>query len=127
MELEKTPIFNEAYDIIKGWIKEGEIIDTENILDLTLKVITLVQKISQDKGDYKKNIVISLIKKLVREIKYETEEIRNSVLVFIDKTLPHFIDISISLAKGDIDIGKKLKTIGKECFRLFGKLKPKLC
>ena len=127
MEIEKTPIFNKAYDIVHSWITEKDTIDTENILDLTVKVITLVQKISNDKGDYKKNLVICLIKKLVREIEYETEEIRKKVLEFIDKTLPHFIDISISLAKGDINIGKKLKTIEKECFSLFGKLKPKLC
>ena len=127
MELEKTPIFNETYNIIRNWIKEGDTIDTENILDLTLKIITLVQKISKDNGEYKKNLVISLIKKLVREITYETEEIRQTIIEFIDKTLPHFIDISISLAKGDIDIGKKLQKIGYECFNLFGKFKPKLC
>ena len=107
--IERTPVFNSIYDKIRAWVQEGNVIDKDNILDFTLNIIAFVEKIVSNKGNYKKNLVIQLITKLVDELNYPDLETKNNVKDFIDKYLPHFIDISISLARGEIDLGKKLR------------------
>lgn len=112
-----SQLFNSCYNTIKGWIKKDETLDTKNILDFTVKVIKLIQKLEKqkNKGAYKKQLVIDLVTRLVTEINYPTETTRQLVLQFIDITLPGFIDITISVATGELNIGKKCKKIKKWC------------
>ncbi len=110
-----SQLFHTCYDTIKGWIEGDMILDTTNILAFTVRVITLVQNISKDKGPYKKTLVMDLIKRLVAEIEYPPTVPRHTVLAFIDATLPDFIDVTISVATGDLDIGKKVRRV-KRCF-----------
>ncbi len=110
-----SQLFNSCYDTIRNWITKDEELDTQNILAFTVRVMTLVQNMSTDKGPYKKMLAIDLIKRLVVEINYSDELIRKATLEFIETNLPSFIDVSVGLARGDIDIGKNIKTV-KKCF-----------
>ena len=64
-------------------------------------------------------MVIDLIKRLVTEIDYPDMVPRHTVLAFIDSTLPDFIDVTISIAIGELDIGKKIKRVKKCCLGFF--------
>ncbi len=110
-----SQLFNSCYDIIKGWITQDQVITTENILEFTVRVIKLVQKMSKDKGAYKKTLVLDLIKRLVAEVNYPNPELKKLVLEFIDTTLPGFIDVTISVAIGQINLGKRCSKLRKLC------------
>ena len=89
-------------------------INVDTVLSLTIDTIKIVQKLCRDyNGKYKKLVVIAIIRKLIEEHDYPSNDIRTKILEYVDLSLPNFIDISISLAKGSIDIGKKLSTFDK--------------
>ena len=110
-----SQLFNSCYDTIKEWVTEDDQFNSNNILAFTIRVMTLVQTMSTDKGLYKKRLTIDLIKRLVTEINYPSELVRKTTLDFIDSSLESFIDVSVGLAIGEIDIGKEIKKI-KSCF-----------
>ena len=114
-----SQLFNTCYTTVKKWLDKGEILDSTNMIPFTVRIISLVQDISKQKGAYKKTLVIDLIKKLVAEIDYPEGISKHNVLAFVDATLPEFIDVTISVALGEIDLGKKIKRVKKFCSQFF--------
>lgn len=113
--LHDTALFNSCYDTIKGWLKKDEVLDSQNILAFTVKIIKLVESATREKGAYKKQLVIDLTKCLVKEMSYPDPQTKQTVLALIDSTLPGFIDITISVATGEVNLGKKCKKFKKWC------------
>ena len=110
-------VFNTCYPIIKDLIENKSDIPLEKLMDLTIKTIKIVQQYSNSSGYEKKKIVIGIIKYIVIE-HYKNSlnmDIINEKLHLIDLTLPYFIDISISIAKGNTDIGKHIMQIKNCC------------
>ena len=105
-------LFNNIYDKIKEYINMQSLTNTD-ILNLNIKIIKIVQKecAGRESGQCKKQLVVDILTKIVKEFEYENESDRELVLTFIDNFLPSIIDISIELSKGTISLGKKCKKI----------------
>lgn len=105
------------YNQFKDWTK-GKKINAGSIIVLTTRLMTLVQqKIKEHKqGKYKKNIVITVLKLLVRDSNELTEDEKEEVNFLIDCTIPTMIDMMILIAKNEIDLDKTKKNINN-CFK----------
>jgi hypothetical protein len=103
-------LFNKVYEKVKKYMDISSLTSTE-ILNLNIKIIKIVQKECRDSGPCKKQLVIDILTKIVKEFEYENEEDRETALSFIDNFLPSIIDISIELSKGTISLGKKCKKL----------------
>ena len=104
----ETDFFNECYDKVKLMVTDYDYLNPGNCLKLSVSVMKLLQTIKKNKGDYKKKIVLALIKKLVQEYDYKKQDDRKMVLDFVDYVLPDSIDLAVSLSRGDVDIGKTI-------------------
>ena len=80
-------------------------ITTANIIEVTTKLMQLVESYPLLKGSQKKNIVIFVLKKFVTS-KVDVES-QQQVLSFIDLFLPSVIDTLISLDNSEIEIKMK--------------------
>ena len=84
------------------------------VSNLILRLIPLVQSVTvvnpvtggNSRSHYKKLLAIALLRKLVQEYNYDSEDTRRTVLYFVDTTASTLIDSAIGLAKQSIDIGK---------------------
>ena len=102
----QIPEFNRCYENIKNFLND-QVITEENLLDLTVNVISIVQKYCNNDGHYKKKLVINLVIKMVLDKNYPNENLKNVVLILINGSLPPFIDVTVALARGELNIGKK--------------------
>ena len=104
----ETLVINRVYDSIKILIQDKNEITVDSILSLTLDTIKITQKICKDyEGKYKKKVVIAIIRKIISQHKNSDDSNKKKLLEYVDISLPHMIDISISIAKGTIDLGKE--------------------
>lgn len=101
------------YKQFKGWAT-GDRIDANSIILLVTQLIPAVEKLVRDnhKGEYKKQIVLRTLKLIVMDLNV-SEDQRNTLNVIIESTVPITIDTLISVARGQIDIGKLKKSF---CF-----------
>jgi hypothetical protein len=108
---ETTPIIVKEFDekIIESLYNNlnamSTSITTANIIELTTKLMQLVESYPLLKGSQKKNIVIFVLKKFVTS-KVDVES-QQQVLSFIDLFLPSVIDTLISLDNSEIEIKVK--------------------
>jgi len=104
----ETLVINRVYDSVKILIQDKNEITVDSILSLTLDTIKITQKICKDyEGKYKKKVVIAIIRKIISQHKNSDDSNKKKLLEYVDISLPHMIDISISIAKGTIDLGKE--------------------
>ena len=102
-------LFESNYEILKSWTFDLDTIDSVSVTNLILRVIPLLQTTAIGKsGDFKKQLAVELLRKLVEESDYASDLDRRMVLLFVDKTVPTLIDTTIGLAKQTINIGKHL-------------------
>jgi len=103
-----------VYNQIKDWVEKTEKPDASNIIQLVTLLIKCVEKICKDKeGSYKKNMVLVILRKVINESKLE-QDVKISLLILVETTIPVIIDTMISIANKEIDIGK-IKP-GTTCF-----------
>ena len=107
-----SDVFDSCINILKMWsvsFIDHEYLQRDDLLKLTMKTILLVENSTELPGQKKKDLVILVMRNLVENYSFTTsqEELRNDLLHFIDDYLPFIIDQSISISKGNIDIGKK--------------------
>ena len=105
-------IFQSCFNIVKMWaisFVDHDYIEKDDLLRLSMKTILLVETSTELSGKDKKNMVIHVMRTLIESYYFPEEhpEMRTSLLDFIDNYLSYIIDQSISLAKGELDIGKK--------------------
>lgn len=112
----EDPNINILYEKFKD-ISKGKKLDTNLLILITTSLIPAVQKIvsDNDNGDYKKNLVLVVLGRIVYDSDLSNES-KESLNIFITNTLPMTIDVLIAVAKGSIDIGKKLKQKMWCCF-----------
>lgn len=98
------------YKQFKGWAN-GEKLNTESIIILVPELISATEKIITEnhKGYYKKQVVLKTLKLIVQDTNLPEDQ-KNILNTIIDTTIPMTIDTLISIAKGDLDIGKLKKT-----------------
>lgn len=113
-DITTTEVFNSSYDIVKSWIVDSDNLTMSTVSNLILRLIPLVQSVTvvnpvtggNSRSHYKKLLAIALLRKLVQEYNYDSEDTRRTVLYFVDTTASTLIDSAIGLAKQSIDIGK---------------------
>ena len=113
---DETPIFNECYNQIKGWMSKEQDITVDSVLFLLPRIMRVVQLAVKErkKGTYKKQLVLNLSKKLVQDC-IEDEQKRKAVLMGVDLAGPALIDVTVDVALGNIDIQKLKKCVFSCC------------
>lgn len=120
MEIENDPIAQKLFNIAKIWIS-GNPVNATSVMDFCITLIQAVQRLvaEGEKGMYKKSLVLTTIELSIKEVPEDKlgESERKLILNILRSTLPNFIDISIKVAKGELDLGKDLgKIIAGCCF-----------
>ncbi len=95
------------YEQFKTW---GSDLNGSSIMVLLTELIPAVQKLIKHRGDYKKKVVLDTLKLMISESNIE-ESIKSLLNNIVENTIPVTIDIIVSVAKGEIDIGKQLKSL----------------
>ena len=105
-----TPLVNQVYDTIT--VSQPT---PENIMQVTVNVMQIVQKIvnEKNKGEVKKEIVISVMQKLIDDV--ENQEKKDQLQQLLDTTVPIAIDTVIKVATGEIDLEKYFKNCFSCC------------
>ena len=109
MEIENDPIAQKLFNIAKIWIS-GNPVNATSVMDFCITLIQAVQRLvaEGEKGMYKKSLVLTTIELSIKEVPEDKlgESERKLILNILRSTLPNFIDISIKVAKGELDLGK---------------------
>ena len=89
---------------------------TTNIVNITISLMQIVEKYPTLHGKEKKELVIYVLKKSVKDHIFDTDS-EESLLLFIETFLPSIIDSVISIDKKEltINITKKLKSCFSCC------------
>lgn len=102
-----TIIWNQIKEWRKGGKKE---VNASNIVTFVAILIRMIEKVITEphSGPYKKQVLLAILGRVIQESK-QPEEGKEALLALVDTIIPQVIDTSIAIAKGDIDIGKKIK------------------
>lgn len=94
------------YKQFKSW-SNGENLNTSTIISLVTLLIPAVQKLITEhhQGSYKKKVIINVLELIIKDSNLD-QNAKDSLELLIHTTIPITIDAFISIAKGDIDIGK---------------------
>ena len=113
--LVKENDINSVYEQVQDWI-EGDKINTSSIIILVTHLIPIVQKTVNEpkKGPYKKELVIQVINKLIRNSDLD-QQAKSALYLLTTTTIPITINTMISLAHGDIDISKTYNNASQQC------------
>ena len=109
------------YNIAKIWINNNNFNPT-TVIPLVTNLIRCTQKLVSEKakGPYKKELVLTILRKIINnDITFENDNDKIQVLVIVENTIPIFIDTSIGIATGEIDLQKRAEQAGKiwkSCF-----------
>ena len=109
--------FNKLYNFGKEWINNNSKISANNISDFTINLMKFIQTIvkNKNKGEYKKELVLKVLKKFINEIEWGNNNQKSNIDFLFEFIIPNLIDNIIYIAKGNIDLGK-MKNIGC-CFK----------
>lgn len=91
----------ELYSIIKR-ISINDKITKTNVIDICIKLMQLVEKYPNIKGEEKKRIVITVLKQFITDTLIIEEQL--ALLLFIEQILPSIIDTLISIDKKELTI-----------------------
>ena len=112
------------YTYIKNDIFSEGKLSTGNIMDLLTKLILVIEKYKELTGKDKKEIVISVIVKMIENNDFIQEE-KDALVLFIHLTMPYIIDTMISAINGNIHFDNTTNT--QSIFNNFLKLFSCLC
>lgn len=112
--MEKDPIVTTLYQTYREWTHDT--FNPSTLITLITLMIPQLEKIvvGPNRGEYKKKIIISVLDLLVGNSNLD-ENAKDSLYLVIKTTIPITIDTMISVAHGDIDLGKELKKIQNCC------------
>jgi hypothetical protein len=105
------------YNQFKSWIDGTNSLSASSIIILIPKIMKCAEeeiKLS-GKGDYKKSVVLQVIKQIVQDSKLDTDG-KVSLNIIIDTIVPTMIDTMVLVSRGKVDIGKAVKTSCMGCF-----------
>ena len=103
------------YNIAKIWINNNNF-NPSTIIPFVTTLIRCTQKLVSEKakGPYKKELVLTILKKVIEnDITFENDSDKIQVLVIVENTIPIFIDTSVGIATGEIDLRKRAEQVGK--------------
>jgi hypothetical protein len=104
-----------VYNQIKKIIIVDKELDAGSLVGLVTHLIPIVQKIATGgSGIYKKTIVITVLEMVIKDSKLD-DNVKDSLNILVQTTIPITIDIMINIANGNIDLAKSTKG----CFGCF--------
>lgn len=102
------------YQQFRNW-NTNHHLSLETLLSLTTELIPVVEKmLKEEKGVYKKKVLMDTLKLIINDSPLQNSE-KQLLLTVLHTTVSTSIDIMISIAKGEIDIGKKIKMCCNIC------------
>ena len=111
---ETSDEFVHCYNIVKNFIKDDSI-NVNNLLDLAVTGMEAVEDITTLSGSEKKELVIMVIQKLIKESDILDDD-KKSLLGTITDIIPKAIDIIIQISKGKTNLNKGIDAIKKVKF-----------
>ena len=115
------PIVVNIYTLAREWTVGNNITPT-NLINFITYVMTSTQKFVTEKGNgqYKKRVVMTVLRKIVKnDIEFIDESDKQVVESLVETLAPAAIDTVIGIATGKIDIGKQAQQVAnvwKACF-----------
>lgn len=111
--------FSSLYDEIKKVIGDGKI-TTARLIILTPRMVRFIQEVgtvNKMSGQEKKELLLSIINKIIDESKDLNDEERESIKLFVEVSLPLVIDSVVYAYKSEAfkEIKKKAKKCVKGC------------
>ncbi len=119
--VEDDPIVVNIYTLAREWTV-GNNVTPSNIINFITYVMTSTQKLVTEKGNgqYKKRVVMTVLRKIVKnDIEFSGEEDKQVVSSLVETLGPSAIDTVVGIATGKIDLGKhahQAANIWKACF-----------
>ena len=119
--VEDDPIVVNIYTLAREWTV-GNNVTPSNIINFITYVMTSTQKLVTEKGNgqYKKRVVMTVLRKIVKnDIEFSSEEDKQVVSSLVETLAPSAIDTVVGIATGKIDLGKHARqaaNIWKACF-----------
>ena len=94
----------------KNWL-QGKKLNACNIMELVTSMMANVQKIVIDckQGVYKKKLILTVLHKIIKSLKFDTDDEKNKLIILITETVPSTIDLLINVQKGAVDLLKNAK------------------
>ena len=115
VDFTQDPNFHTIYNVVKGWFSGKEMTQLE-ISTMYIRIMQLIQNLVSNRGDYKKQFMLFILKKIIQERDDMTEVDKSLLIMFLDTVLPQLIDTSVSLARGELGLGKKRRSRRLCCF-----------
>jgi hypothetical protein len=115
------PIVVNIYTLAREWTVGNNITPT-NLINFITYVMTSTQKFVTEKGNgqYKKRVVMTVLRKIVKnDIEFINESDKQVIESLVETLAPAAIDTVIGIATGKIDIGKQAQQVAnvwKACF-----------
>ena len=106
--VEDDPIVVNIYTLAREWTV-GNNVTPSNIINFITYVMTSTQKLVTEKGNgqYKKRVVMTVLRKIVKnDIEFSGEEDKQVVSSLVETLAPSAIDTVVGIATGKIDLGK---------------------
>ena len=97
----------DLYEELKGLVNKETLINTVNVMEIIIKLASIVELYPEIKGIEKRNLVLKVVKSFINN-EMKSDELQISLLNFIDLFGGSAIDAFISLDKKTFFI-KKIK------------------
>lgn len=113
--MENNMDIDKVYIEIKKSI-ENKTLSASNLIVIVTELIPIVEKIiKHDKpGQYKKDLLLNVLEMVIKDSKLEDDQ-KNNLLVVVNTVIPPTVDAMIAIARGRLNIGKKIKNNFKCC------------
>ena len=108
----------DAVNMIYDRIRESVVnkhITISNIFIIVSSTMKIVEEFGGFTGAQKKTLVITVIKKVIREIPNITDEDRMAIDLVVDTTVDKAIDYIVAAANGELEILKQVEAIVDKC------------
>ena len=105
-----------VYDEIKKSI-ENKTLSASNLIVIVTELIPIVEKvIKHDRpGQYKKKLLLDVLEMVINDSPKLDKNEKDNILVIVNTIIPPAVDAMIAIARGRLNIGKKIKNNFKCC------------
>ena len=79
-----------VYEIAKDWVLENEAPNVNNVVPFATNLMSACQKLvtGRGRGSYKARIVMTVARRIVREVQYDSEADRKAAIDLVENVLP---------------------------------------
>lgn len=116
MTSQPDPNVTVIYNQFKSWVDGTQELNTSTLIILIPKIMKCAEEqiTAQDKGAYKKSVVLQVLKLIIND-SILTAEAKEALKLLVDTVVPTMIDTMVMIAKKDIDLGKAVEKCKTGC------------